>query len=38
MHSFALITDSTVDENAGYFVENEIKYAPLAFTIDGRTI
>lgn len=38
MHSFALITDSTVDENAGYFVENDIKYAPLAFTIDGRTI
>lgn len=38
MHPFALITDSTIDENASYFTENDIRCAPLSFTIDGRTI
>lgn len=38
MHKFALITDSTVDETAAYFTQNQIAYAPLACTIDGRTI
>lgn len=38
MHQFALVTDSTIDESAEYFQENDIQYAPLAFTIDGRTI
>lgn len=38
MHPFALITDSTIDENASYFAENDIRCAPLSFTIDGRTI
>lgn len=38
MHPFTLITDSTIDENASYFAKNDIKYAPLSFTIDNRTI
>ncbi len=38
MHPFALITDSTIDENASYFTENDIRCAPLSFTINGRTI
>lgn len=38
MHPFTLITDSTIDENASYFSANDIRYAPLAFTIDERTI
>lgn len=38
MHSFTLITDSTVDETASYFSKNDIQYVPLSFTIDDRTI
>ncbi len=38
MKSFALITDSTIDETAAYFEQNEIGCAPLSFTIDNRTI
>lgn len=38
MHPFALITDSTIDENTSYFTENDIRCAPLSFTINGRTI
>ena len=38
MYPFALITDSTIDETAAYFSQNDIGCAPLAFTIDGRTI
>ena len=38
MHPFTLITDSTIDETASYFEKNDIKCAPLAFTIDDRTI
>lgn len=38
MHQFALVTDSTADETAEYFEKNDIKYASLSFTIDGRTI
>lgn len=38
MHPFTLITDSTIDEHASYFAKNDIKYAPLSFTIDNRTI
>lgn len=38
MHPFALITDSTIDENASYFAENDIRCAPLSFTINGCTI
>ena len=38
MHPFTLITDSTIDETAEYFEKNDIKCAPLAFTIDDRTI
>lgn len=37
-HRFVLITDSTVDENAGYYAENDIPYAPLSLTVDGRTL
>ena len=38
MYPFALVTDSTIDETAAYFSQNDIGCAPLAFTIDGRTI
>lgn len=38
MRSFTLVTDSTIDEHAAYFAENDIKCAPLSFTIDERTI
>lgn len=38
MLPFVLVTDSTIDETASYFEKNDIKCAPLAFTIDGRTI
>ena len=38
MHSFTLITDSTIDETADYFEKNNIKCVPLSFTIDERTI
>ena len=37
-HRLVLITDSTVDENAGYYAENDIPYAPLSLTVDGRTL
>lgn len=35
--SFALITDSTIDETAAYFTQHQIAYAPLSFTIDHHT-
>ncbi len=38
MLPFVLVTDSTIDETAAYFEKNDIKCAPLAFTIDDRTI
>lgn len=38
MHHFALVTDSTIDETAAYFKQHDIGCAPLAFTIDERTI
>ncbi|MDO5142761.1 MAG: DegV family protein [Eubacteriales bacterium] len=38
MSRFALVTDSTTDETAAYYLHNDIKFAPLSFTIDGRTI
>lgn len=38
MHPFTLITDSTIDENAAYFEQNDIQCAPLSFTINERTI
>ncbi len=38
MYPFTLVTDSTIDETASYFSQNEIKCVPLAFTIDNRTI
>lgn len=38
MYPFTLVTDSTIDENASYFSQNDIKYVPLAFTIDNRTV
>lgn len=38
MRSFALVTDSTIDETAAYFADNDIKCAPLSFTIDERTL
>ncbi|MDO4270693.1 MAG: DegV family protein [Eubacteriales bacterium] len=38
MRKFALVTDSTIDETAAYFEENDIRCAPLSFTIDDRTI
>ena len=38
MPKFALITDSTIDETADYFTQHDIGYAPLSFTIEGRTI
>lgn len=38
MLPFVLVTDSTIDEIAAYFEKNDIKCAPLAFTIDDRTI
>lgn len=37
-HPFALITDSTIDENAAYFTAHDIRFVPLSFTIDNRTI
>lgn len=33
MPSFALVTDSTVDETASFFAEHDITYAPLSFTV-----
>lgn len=38
MHPFILVTDSTIDETASYFSQNDIKCVPLSFTIDDRTI
>ncbi len=38
MRKFTLVTDSTIDETAAYFEKNDIKCAPLSFTIDDRTI
>lgn len=38
MYPFTLVTDSTIDETASYFSQNEIKCVPLAFTIDNHTI
>lgn len=38
MYPFTLVTDSTIDETASYFSQNDIKCVPLAFTIDNRTI
>lgn len=38
MQQFVLVTDSTIDESAAYFSQNNIKCAPLSFTIDDRTI
>ena len=37
-HSFALVTDSTIDETPAYFAEHQIRCVPLSFTIDDRTL
>lgn len=38
MNQFVLVCNSTIDETAEYFETNDIKCAPLSFTIDARTI
>ncbi len=37
MKQFALITNSTIDEDAAYYRDNEVGYAPLQYTLDGAT-
>lgn len=38
MKKFVLVANSTIDETAAYYAENDIKCASLSFTIDGQTI
>lgn len=37
MKQFALITNSTIDEDAAYYHDHEVGYAPLQYTLDGTT-
>ena len=37
-HPFALITDSTIDENAAYFTAHDIRVVPRSCNMDNRTI
>lgn len=38
MKKFELVANSTIDETAAYYADNDIKCASLSFTIDGQTI
>ena len=38
MKKFVLVANSTTDETAEYYNKNDIKCAPLSFTIAGKTI
>lgn len=38
MRKFVLVANSTMDESAAYYADNDIRCAPLSFTIDGVTI
>lgn len=38
MPIFVLVANSTMDETAEYYEKNDIRCAPLSFTIDGQTI
>lgn len=38
MNKFMLVVNTTADETAAYYQTHDIKYAPLSFTIGGKTI
>ena len=38
MRKFVLVANSTTDETGEYYEKNEIRCAPLSFTMDGRTV
>lgn len=38
MSQFAIITNSTIDETEEYYQTHQLGYAPLSYTIGGRTI
>lgn len=35
MRRFALVTDSVIDAPAEFFTENDVRYVPLSFTLEG---